>query len=258
MAKAGRRYRVGEHPIYDINFDRRKAGSAIFWPQRASTETTWIAAMLDDKAGLERLLEIWRGDKDGIYFDHGKKQTAILSNAERMLSDVEKQFEIEKQTAINKGRKPPKEMHPALDKKRLIAEANLDLVNGEIERLETLLKTATEKKVEEAKEKVLMHGPKGSGKMRGGILCELDFQKVEQDDKGILKINEPSSPYHGMLASAYFEQIVKPWADANAVLLAAHLEAVQSGAITDRTMKAPQAPWPERPKKEKSDDNPEK
>jgi hypothetical protein len=250
MAKTGRRYRVGESEIYDRNYEMRKAGSPIFHPQRATTENAWAAAMLGDKAGLERLLEIWRGNKDGVYFDRGRERESVLSAAKKLLSDVEAQFETEKQSAINQGKRPPEVMHPALDKRRLIAEANLDMVQGEVERLETLLASATAKKEEADDSQVLKHGPRGHGKMRDGVIAFMDGQKVSRNESGMFAIDDARSPYNKMLVHDYLEMIVRPWYFSNAKLRAELREKVDRGELAGNAIPlGATAPWPEPPGK---------
>jgi hypothetical protein len=208
--------------------------------------------MLGDKAGLERLLEIWRGNKDGVYFDRGRERESVLSAAKKLLLDVERQFETEKQTAINKGRLPPEVMHPALDKRRLIAEANLDLVNGEVERLETLLGSATAKEEEIDDSQVLKNGPRGVSKMRDGIISTIDGQRVARNGKGMFEIADERSRYNGLLVHTYLEEVVKKWYFENARLRAELREKVDRGELAGNAIPlGATAPWPDPPAKER-------
>jgi len=249
MGKAGRRYRVGEFEIYDRWYELKKAGSPIFNPRQATAENTWVAGMLNDKAGLERLLQIWRGNGEGIYLDKGRKRNAVLTDAQSMLAKVERDSENEKQLALNQGRRPPEETRE-MAKRRLTAEANLDLVMGEIEKLESLLAAATEKKEEVDAGEVLRHGPLGQGKMRNGVIAEMDGQRIARNEKGMFIIDDPRSRYNGMLVHDYTEQIVRPWYKANSVLRRKLKAQVDSGELSanDAPISA-RAPWPDPPGK---------
>ena len=61
---------------------------------------------------------------------------------------------------------------------------------------------------------VLQYGPRGQGRLRDGILAEIDGQPCTQDTEGLFGLDCAKSPFHGMLVADYREHIVKVWGKA--------------------------------------------
>ena len=248
-----RRYKIGEHPTYDRVFDAHKADSAILNP-RGSAPNVYSINLGDAHALRAHLLET-RGAKnhpsleDGYYWkgESGNVQISHLKAAENVIEGIDLEFAKEKQTFINQGKHPPKRMSARLEEKMLKAEARLDVIQNEIETLERFLKTFTDQDEKISDGRVLQRGPKGAGKLTGGILSMIDGQTVKPDKDGVLRIADKRSQYHGMRTADYFEEIVKPWARETAKLQNAWREKIQNGELDGANPTKPRAKWPEKP-----------
>ena len=243
-----RRYTpIGLHPTYDRMFDVCKGDSPVLNPHGIPGA---YSLNLGDESTLKSLLLEYQGDPnlaDGFFLkgESGGKTASHLKAAELRIQEIETEFQQEKQTNINQGKHPPKKMSKRLQEKLLQAEARLDVIEGEIEVLEKLLKNFTDAGEKSSNKKVLQRGPQGMGKLSGGTLSVVDGQIVKPDKDGVLRIADERSQYHGMKTADYFSEIVKPWLTANAKLMREHQKKLQEKEITDTTSKAPKAPWPE-------------
>ncbi len=251
---ASRRYKIGKHPVYDKAFDLLKTNSAILNPTGAPPsaysvnlgDATTLKSLLLERRGFEDNPEI----EDGYFLkgESGEKTASLLLAAKEQIDAVELQFEGQKQTATNAGKHPPKDMSEDLKSELLKAEARVDIIASEIDTLERFLTKFMEKEGATADANILRKGPEGSGKLSGGMLCEIDGQTVTPDKAGVLRIDEKRSKYHGMKTSDYFQKVVLPWKRENAKLLRAYVEKCKSGEISGAQTAKPRAPWPERPK----------
>jgi hypothetical protein len=211
MANTSRRkYPVGKFPIYDFIFDRELSMSVISGGN-SNFNTGWIEDALRSKSGVEGLLMKWKGDLNKQYVQSGQLLPSKLLEAEQALQAVDDTFESMKQTAVNTGRPLPKVMPVDLLERKLKAEAKFDVVIDEIKKLEKKLSEFQEKETTTKSKDILRNGPQGSGRLMGGILVEVDGQRVSKSEDGELYIAEPSSPYNGMLTSDYFQFIVHVW-----------------------------------------------
>jgi hypothetical protein len=206
-----RRYKIGQHKPYDESFDYHKSRSVIFQPQNASYQMSWVASAIHRKEGVEKLLQMWRGDSEGFYVQMGQRFPSMLRETQDKLDAITERFEAHNQDLVNQGKSPLKEMLPDLKTEQLQLEGRYDLLMSEIAALEKKLSEFQEKETIVKSKDVLRNGPQGSGQLRGGILVEVDGQRVSKNEDGLLYIDEPSSQYHGMLTSDYFEMIVRPW-----------------------------------------------
>lgn len=256
MARTQRRYRPGEKPDYDANFDMRKATSPIHFPKNATVENAWVAAELADARGLDDLLAIHRGDENGTYRDQGRKKNSALKEAQLLLAKVESDFAHQQGTATNHGRRPPEQMPPELERRRLIAEANLDVVMSEVEKLEDLRAKAAEKQTVSDAGEVLRNGPRGVVKMRDGIASTVDGQKVRRSATGMFVIDDPRSRYNGLLVHRYLSEVCRMWVLGNGALRAGLRAKVDRGEMNGADMPiSPQVPWPDPPTSTKGDKN---
>lgn len=124
------------------------------------------------------------------------------------LANIANDFENEKQTAINSGKRPATEMTKAMQDRKFEAEARLDVYNEELETIEKLLQNVEVNGINSNMPKPLKDGAIGVGKLTGGILSMVDNQRVIVTKEGYLVIDQQNSMYHGMFAVDYFEQIV--------------------------------------------------
>lgn len=191
-----RRFKEGEHLMYDQVFNKAKRESAIFAPERTSISHSYIADWIRDKGGIEKLISE-RKDK--------------LSHAQGKLDDIDLKFSDLKKRAINTGRREPKKMPADLFEERLKAEARFDVVAEEIAYLEKTLSEFVEVEQKQDDSAVLKYGPVGMSKVKNNQVCEIDGQAVGKHESGLFMIDDGRSPYHGMLICDYLEHVVKPW-----------------------------------------------
>lgn len=237
-----RRYkdvRLPEHPIYNDFFDKALKDSRVFNKDGFSAITT----IFWDRTAIETEIKIL--------------QEASVPELRKQVQECESRFESYCQQREAAGYDRPTTWPPHLLKGRCQAEARLDVSLREIEFLQSKLATMfVEPERKRSDEKVLAFGPLGSGKLREGVLAELDGQRCQLID-GVLIITEESSPYHGMRVRDYREFIVKPYCDARTKKLnelvaqrKAQIRERGASSITIRTGprkvdKANLPPWPE-------------
>ncbi len=152
----------------------------------------------------------------GRYFDSGSG-SFVLSFMPLLKEDLEKvhvTFKGFLQSQVDQGNEPSDLWPPSLLEKRQLLEAQIEIRNEELtwlrEKIEELKKE--EALVEETKVNFLANPitwPPG-GSLSNGILQSINGQKVTLNDDGILVINEPRSPYHGMLVWKFKAQIMGP------------------------------------------------
>lgn len=255
---ASRRYSpIAEHPMYNRMFDVLKAASPILNPHGPPNA---YSVNLGDASTLKSLILERQGAQGNPKLEHGflwrgergEKTPSLLLVAKERIEAIEKDFARVKQTVTNSGRKPPTQMPAEMTNRLLKAEARFDVIQAEIETLERFLKVFTDAKDSTSNQNVLQHGPRGSSKMKGGILTILDGQKVELDKNGILRIADTRSRYNKMKTCEYFETIAKPWLRANAKLLREHIVKCRAGELDGPKTRAPKAPWPKKPKEAKA------
>jgi len=246
---AQRRYSpISTNPEYNRYFDVLKVNSQILSVQKIPNVSS---INLDDLRSLRYYLYLRTGDSDGIVEKDRLKVASMKKAAQDGVKAVHDEFAKIKQTTINQGRPVPSEMPKELKIRLWKAEATLDIVAGEIEQLEKLIKELESKKADSSSQKVLQHGPIGSGVLRGGILFQVDGQRVGKTKKGELFIDDPRSKYNGMLTADYFSKIVIPWKQANAELLKEYLKKAQAGEIDSKSTPKPRVPWPDPLQKER-------
>jgi hypothetical protein len=206
---------------------------------------------LNDPNTLRGLLNEVKGDpqfKEGTYRDRtGQTVPSKIPAAEAAIREIHADFKEYAQRRINMGHPEPKEM-PEDMKERLDREkVYLELYQLEAKRLEEILAEIESREKVKTVGRVLQGGPRGSSKMRNGVLSMIDGQPVVKAKSGMLEIDCPDSPYHQVKVPDYFEQIVKPWLLKNAELMRAFRKKAAAGELKDPSRRAPKAPWPENP-----------
>ncbi|MCH7922449.1 MAG: hypothetical protein IH975_05380 [Nitrospinae bacterium] len=245
---ARRRYKLGKNLPYDKMYGGLKSTSPILNPGRFVINE--VAMQMSSKGGLEALLAQLRGDEDGRYFDPaygGSSQIAKIPRAEGAIPEVKDDFAALKQRAMNEGRRPPKNVSAEMEAALLEAEAKLDVTMEEADKIERLLAEVESKEQIIDDSRVLKGGPKGVGRLIGGILVEVDGQVVTPDGNGVLAIHDSRSPYDGLPTEVYYDEIVKPWRLAMAKLNNERYELARSekrpvGEIPQK--REPLPPWP--------------
>jgi hypothetical protein len=191
-----RRYAEGENYDYDAMFENRFGSSAILNPKSRSymNPATWRLA---SKNGIEGLLKELGGQAE---------------RAAALLGTMDTEFENRKVTARRQGAPEPEELPQDLKNLKFETEARLDVTREEIDYLRPIL---AKLEAQEEKERdtcyLLPRGPVGAGKLRGGVLSEIDGQPVTSNWKGVLVIDCKKSPYHKMTVEDYREHIAKPF-----------------------------------------------
>ena len=206
---------------------------------------------LSDANALRGLLNEVIGDpqftKGTFRSRTGETVPAKIPNAEAAIRGIHEDFKEYKQRRINMGHPEPKEMPPEM-KERLDREKTyLKLYQLEAKELEKRLAEIESQEKVKTVGMVLKGGPRGSSKMRNGILSMIDGQPVVKAKTGMLEIDCPDSPYHGMKVPDYFEEIVKPWLLKNAELMRAFRKKAAAGELKDTSHRAPKAKWPKNP-----------
>lgn len=157
---------------------------------------------------------IWiEGGEKGMVYNKatGEETLALIPQTKKQLRTLQKRFSNYQQQRVNEGYQRPKEMPDEMLKERLELEARLDVFNEELKELK---RREASIQVEEDKEHahlLLAYGVASGGSLYNGILVELDGQKVSLNSNNILIIDDPLSPYDGVLVADYREYISKPW-----------------------------------------------
>lgn len=226
-----RRYRIGINPAYDRRYDWLKGGSLLLNPNGKRfdfkvMEATALRVLSEwnTKEGVECLVHDWKG---------------FLAQAQELLDRAILEVELDKGDAFRAGRAEPVET-PQQAKHRLELEAYLDIVTDELARLEKRLKEFKSVEAAKPENRILGFGPRGISK--GGFddkgfaldIVKIDGQRVQQTDKGPV-INEPASPYHGMMVRDYRAQIVLPWLKSKRRMKAVRLEELPPRPPTEVT-----------------------
>lgn len=195
--KTKRRYvdqRTQEFKIYTDHYDRFLMNSDIINISSHVNLHTFIWT----RSNVER--EILRLETEYI---------PLLISAEKEIAERFTEYCARREKA---GHEHPTTWPPKLLNERLEAEARTDVRKRELEFLKDKLGEmflVPEKKVAEAN--ILPKGPIGVGQLRGGALCMIDGQTVEEVNE-MLVITSEKSPYYGMKVSDYRTHVVVPFA----------------------------------------------
>ena len=208
-----RRYPSGKYKIYDDALERRRVSSSIL---NAGSKRASINTVFFDKENCLQLQRCFLGTetKDGnkvFENNSGDLEIAYIPAAKLKLAELEQEFATINETRQKAGKAPLEEMPAELFEKRLKAEAILDVLQEELEFIQSLLAGFNQKKEIKLAQGVLKNGPTGTGRMKNGTLALIDGQPVKKLESGLLVIACPSSPYHGMSVPDYRDTIIRPW-----------------------------------------------
>ena len=185
-----RRYKVGLNPDYDHRFDVLKRDSTILGKRGPNEFNMALPQILNSILSIQHYLQ--------------QTEDLAKTKAEALAAITEDWQNSLTRTGRPIPAKPPEQVVT----KQLRAEAELDIVNEEVDWLKKELgKREAAVKAEKAK-RVLEYGPIGCGK--GEPYVELDGQDVIEKG-GALVINCPESPYDGIKLPDYFSLIVYPF-----------------------------------------------
>jgi hypothetical protein len=224
--KETRRYKTGEHFLYDKEFEvleRRspilnlKAQEKVFAPVE---DLNWLMSTYEVK---DTDLLIVEKTLNGVFDESGKL----------MQSGIRLPIKMIEQQRLNRGETLKQAKAEAINQyyseKALKLEAQIDIIKLELKELKKLIEAAEQKR-EDARKPFLPRGPRGS---KTGVhpLCLVDGQRIERDNKtGELYICDKRSPYNGMSMSDYREM--------------AHNFIV---SLSRRTANVPKSDWPKIP-----------
>ena len=193
-------YQGNVEPLYIKYFDNYRMKSNIL--KGLSTMTM----NLSDKRGLQIELDQLIGAKDGKYLDNSFNLIpAAIPGIEKRLRDLENEFRGYQQERINMGVRKPENWPSDMKEKKLKLEARLDTYAEEVTWLKKAIASIVEV-VEESRD-VLRFGCQQMGRLRAGILCELDGQRITVNENGILVIDDDQSPYDGLAVPDYRDRV---------------------------------------------------
>lgn len=183
-----RKYEEGIHPAYDRELQRLTSKDS---PSRPSYE--FLATRDHSKAGVLRVISEFQ---------------ALTERRQKDLSAIDLKFENLKVTARREGKTEPAEMPRQLLDEKLRLEAQIDVISERVAEFKQEMAKFEAQEQAEQDAKILQYGPIGSGKLRDGILAEIDGQSIKVSRSGTLVINCPQSPYHKMKVEDYRSHVV--------------------------------------------------
>ena len=236
-----RRYKVDLYPVYSDAFDRGRINSEILNPTKnAGVHTEFL-----DKKTLELMKYKYKGDEEG-WVNLPEQDLGHIPAQHQHLADIEKKFEDIQQTAVNEGRYPLDKMPPELFREKLLAFAKVDVMLEELELIDKMIQEWKEPVKELETAMVLKYGPRGTGRLRFGIVDVLDGQKCGQTADGLLIITDPKSPYRHMAVADYRLKIVRPWTIARIFLERQQGKFYNEAGISDSKSTEFKQAWAER------------
>lgn len=232
-----RRYKIGLKPIYDNEFNLRRVGSRIL---NSGSMMPGINTIFWDKRNCQSHLAELEGNSEGFYYKGNQRMIADIPNALRKLEALQKRFENYQQERVNLGYRKPEEWPSGLDVEKQSLEAQLDVMYEEVEVVKGHLNDYIEAEKTVHNGKMLLSGPRGNGRLQGGVLIEIDDQNVGQIN-GHLVIVDEDSPYHGISVPDYREYISEPWAKATLEIsneqYKKRQELIEKGVSSDRIIR---------------------
>jgi len=205
--KTRRRYKWDLHLQYDAVYE-----SALKQSEVLSGVDDYHNLTLWTKQSLEWKKQTLVGDDNGLH-DH---LPALIPALKEKLKVLSHDFDLYQTRCRKEGRPTPEE--PAKDqlKEKYRAEALVDIYLEELDKINKMIDEYVEKAEVVSNTNMLKDGPKGIGKLTGGVLVELDGQKCTMGRDGYPYIDEPTSRYDGMATADYYTLIVRPWRIATA------------------------------------------
>ena len=235
-----RRYRVGEHPVYDKIFNSRKLHSRILsGGNRPAGDIHSVN--LSDQDTLTSLRVELVGSIKVCYWDEGRKKQlltldqlrnnflnphyfsgdgsshlAIIPSLFAKLAEIDDEVERRQAAHVLTGRGTGGACGTSSERYR--TEASLDVRCEELKELEQRLAKFARKTRTRASKDMLRLGPVGTGRIRDNVLTVIDGQRVSlitnEDGGKILVITESKSEYCGMAVPDYHKHVVAPWSRA--------------------------------------------
>jgi hypothetical protein len=148
------------------------------------------------------------GDKAGQKGFVPSKQARLKNQ----LRELGKEFEKYVRQRVAEGEKPPTAWPPHLEDKKLELEAKIQITSEEIEKLKELI-TTVEERQKTARPSLISGNPMywGTGRLQDGQLVEIAGWRVAMDEtKGVLCIQDETSPYNGLEVHRFKALVVNP------------------------------------------------
>lgn len=208
-----RRYKpIGTNTIYDQYYDTYHSRSQCL----NTVSGKFISGFnLSEETGLNGYKITLVGTKKGEYFnpDAHEWRIADIPYVKKAIENLEREFIFYKSQRISEGYKEPDVMPDKMQDEKYRLEAQLDIYEAELVWVQKRLDDFAKAKQASRSKRILTYGCPGStcGNLQNG--GEIDGQGCSLVD-GILVINEPLSPFHGIAVYEYREQICKPWREA--------------------------------------------
>ena len=216
MSTSQRRYKTGEHPVYDQAYTDLRNKSPILNASVRSQSMT-EAGVLQSKshAQYQRLRITGEAEQDGYYYDkyYDSWRMGLLAAAELHLHQLNQRFETwaTRQVAEGKALQKPGQMPDDMQEERLRLEAQVDVHKAEIAAIDKTIQQFEEQE-KKASPSMLQSGPAGrianleqeaiDSMAKHGRKPYADGQRVSF--KGIVPfIDEPESPYNRMPIATY-------------------------------------------------------
>jgi len=195
----------------NIYLERLRRESYILDHNRNATHMN-PSVIIGNKTNLESHLLQIRGNEQGIYFDsHFRETPPTLTILKEKQKELEKKWEKFCTDQLKIGNARPKQMPEEMQQESDKIAARIQVCHEEIEWLEKHLKQAMEQQ-SKSKGSLLTH-PKHwcSGSLRHGVLESVGPWTVGMDEeKGVLCITDPDSPYLGIPVYRFRAEITKP------------------------------------------------
>lgn len=198
--KIKRRYtnqKTEEYKIYSDQFDKCTLESNVLNRPHIPS----ISTIFWDKNNLKTEIELF--------------ETEVIPARQATLMAAHDAFTSYQIGRKREGKTVTEEWPTHLLERRCLAEARLDVAKREKEFLEERLEKYYEKPEAELEEKgILEYGPIGRGRLKDGVLVELDGQKIEPfktEDDEILVITSKTSPYYGLAVTDYRAHVIVPF-----------------------------------------------
>jgi len=229
-----KRYKRGEHKIFDDAYDRYASSSEILNPSAIAH----IGSFIWDKDNIQiELIRLLGSDEKGLYksYDNLTMKGEIPLLQEK-LDRLEVQFNEMNLKREMQGKLVLENYPPDMLNEKLQLEARLDICLSEKQLLEQRLKDGA----------VLKEQTRKSTMLQYGLRCQMSRNEIDGQRTGMLDnkliIVDSASPYHGMAVTDY-RQLSEKWLQMrrqanNEKLLKIQNEAMAKGLPVPSMLKA--------------------
>lgn len=192
--------------------------------------------VFDRESINNEILKLQGNSKGEIHVGKDKWVDAIIPALKKEVALFDERLAERKRSAKLEGKPEPAELDSHFQREMLRTEAELTVRTEELEALQKMLSKFVEKDVEKHNNNVLRNGPKGVGRLRGGVLVELDGMAVSLSDDKIPYISEThplAKNYVGYATSDYYVHIVFVWGKLREEQAKKHAEATKKALKLD-------------------------